>query len=64
MADYDTRKYDDYGNVKEQDGEKVRPILGGKISSESREAYKTAVNNGNWEKAHSILFEVLTGEQM
>lgn len=42
----------------------ARPVRGDKVSDKSREAYKTAVKNGNWEKCHKILFEILTGEEM
>ena len=43
---------------------KERKIDGENISEESREAYKQAVNNSNWEKAHKILYEILTGEKL
>jgi len=55
---------DEKGRVIKKNGKTFRPLDGTEISIESREAYKKAVENQDWEKAHRILFEILTGDEI
>lgn len=55
---------DENGRLIKNEKRKFRPIDGKEISQESREKYKKAVKNQNWQKAHKIVFEVLTGEEI